>query len=108
LIVDEGSVLDADHLISLGKVDTVYAWGVLHHTGATWRALENVLIPPAESGALLVAIYNERGRLSVYWKHAKRLYTAHPAFRIFHPVYPVTRSGLHTSLAEAHDWAHEV
>lgn len=40
--VEEGSVLDDDYLASLGRFDVVYSWGVLHHTGAMWKALENV------------------------------------------------------------------
>src|ERR1044071_7082198 len=40
--VEEASVLDADYLNSLGTFDVVYSWGVLHHTGEMWRALDNV------------------------------------------------------------------
>ena len=40
--VQEGSVLDADYMRSLGSFDIVYSWGVLHHTGRMWQALENV------------------------------------------------------------------
>lgn len=40
--VSAGSILDDDFVASLGRYDIVYAWGVLHHTGAMWRALENV------------------------------------------------------------------
>ena len=40
--VEEGSVLDRDYLDRLNRFDVVYSWGVLHHTGAMWQALENV------------------------------------------------------------------
>src|ERR1044072_5239228 len=41
-VVQQGSVLDQGYLASLGSFDVVYAWGVLHHTGAMWRALDNI------------------------------------------------------------------
>src|SRR2546423_4135246 len=39
--VEEGSALDEKFVRALGTVDVVYSWGVLHHTGAMWRALEH-------------------------------------------------------------------
>lgn len=41
--VEQGSVLESDYLARLGQFDVVYSWGVLHHTGAMWQALENVV-----------------------------------------------------------------
>jgi SAM-dependent methyltransferase len=38
----EGSVLDEPFLESLGTFDVVYSWGVLHHTGQMWAAIERV------------------------------------------------------------------
>src|SRR3954452_16953624 len=38
--VERGSVLDRDYLAKLGAFDVVYSWGVLHHTGAMWTAIE--------------------------------------------------------------------
>jgi hypothetical protein len=40
--IEEGSALDNDYLRSLGTFDVVYSWGVLHHTGDMWTALDNV------------------------------------------------------------------
>ena len=42
-LVYQGSVLDKSFLSCLGKFDYVYAWGVLHHTGDMWGALDNVI-----------------------------------------------------------------
>src|SRR5438105_4018862 len=39
--VGTGSVLDADYIKALPKFDVVYSWGVLHHTGQMWLALEH-------------------------------------------------------------------
>jgi len=80
-VIDLGSVLDSSYLRGLGTFDIVYAWGVLHHTGAMWQALENVLIPLGEHAKLFVAIYNDQGRISTYWRRVKRLYAHHPSVR---------------------------
>src|ERR1035438_5515350 len=39
--IEEGSALDGNYLAGLGSFDVVYSWGVLHHTGAMWQALDN-------------------------------------------------------------------
>ena len=70
-----GSVLDHQFVDSLGKHDVVYSWGVLHHTGKMWAALETAGKLVAENGYLVVAIYNDQGRASRYWRVIKRAYT---------------------------------
>lgn len=77
-MIEEGSVLDAEYLASLGKFDIVYAWGVLHHTGSMWQALENVSLVVAPGGRLFIAIYNDQGRASHYWEKVKRAYNQLP------------------------------
>jgi 2-polyprenyl-6-hydroxyphenyl methylase/3-demethylubiquinone-9 3-methyltransferase len=72
--IEEGSVLDGEYLASLGMSDVVYSWGVLHHTGDMWAALENVGTLVAPGGALMVAIYNDQGVVSSRWFRVKRLY----------------------------------
>ena len=72
--IEEASVLDNDYLTSLGTFDIVYSWGVLHHTGAMWRALQNVSSLVVNGGTLFIAIYNDQGRASRYWKNIKRIY----------------------------------
>ena len=73
-----GSALDKEYLRLLGQFDVVYSWGVLHHTGAMWQAMENVhhLVKPG--GKLAVAIYNDQGRESRYWLMIKRMYNRLP------------------------------
>lgn len=80
-VVEEGSVLDGEYMRSLGRYDVVYSWGVLHHTGALWRALENVSGLVADNGLLFIAIYNDQGWLSRYWRFIKRQYNAGPVRR---------------------------
>src|SRR5205823_4486652 len=36
--IERGSALDQSYLRKPGAFDVVYAWGVLHHTGAMWKA----------------------------------------------------------------------
>lgn len=76
--VERGSALDRQYLVSLGPFDVVYSWGVLHHTGAMWRALEYAQIPVAPGGRLLVALYNDMGGKSRRWRTIKRWYTHVP------------------------------
>jgi 2-polyprenyl-6-hydroxyphenyl methylase/3-demethylubiquinone-9 3-methyltransferase len=72
--MEQASVLDREYLAKLGRFDVVYSWGVLHHTGAMWQALENVVPLVAENGRLFIAIYNEQGWISRYWGAVKRMY----------------------------------
>jgi 2-polyprenyl-6-hydroxyphenyl methylase/3-demethylubiquinone-9 3-methyltransferase len=79
-VVEKGSALDSDYLKSLGSFDVVYSWGVLHHTGQMWQALENALLPVAEGGKLFISIYNDTGSQSARWKWIKRTYNNLPKF----------------------------
>jgi len=65
---------------SLGKFDIVYSWGVLHHTGDMWRALEYAQLPVACGGKLFIAIYNNMGSPNVRWRFIKKVYNKLPAF----------------------------
>ena len=76
--VEEGSVLDSSYLNSLGTFDIVYSWGVLHHTGAMWQALDNVAPLVNPGGVLFIAIYNDQGTWSRRWKAVKKLYNRTP------------------------------
>ena len=76
--IEGASVLDAAYLASLGAFDVVYCWGVLHHTGHMWQALENVLPPVAAGGRLCLAIYNDTGTRSARWRLIKKAYNRLP------------------------------
>jgi len=73
-IIEEGSALDRSYLSGLGQFDFVYSWGVLHHTGDMWKALENVAPLVSEGGTLFIAIYNDQQYISRIWLQVKKLY----------------------------------
>ena len=66
-----------------GRYPIVYSWGVLHHTGSMWHAIENAAHLVAEGGQLFIAIYNDQGRRSDSWRRIKRLYCSGQAGRLF-------------------------
>lgn len=72
--VEEGSVLDPIYLSTLGQFDIVYSWGVLHHTGDQWRAMDNVSRMVKPGGRCFIAIYNDQGGISRWWAVVKRMY----------------------------------
>ncbi len=73
--IDRGDVLDSAYVTGLGSFDIVYSWGVLHHTGNMWQALDNVAIPVRRDGKLFIALYNDQGRRSRMWKSIKKSYS---------------------------------
>lgn len=79
-IIEEGSVLNAEYLKTLGVFDIVYSWGVLHHTGQMWQALKQVQMLVKLNGKLFIGLYNNAGRMSTYWRAVKRTYCRLPSF----------------------------
>ncbi len=95
--VEQGSVLDASRMQHLPKFDIVYSWGVLHHTGELWTAMDNAIIPRKPDSVVYLALYssdqyvepptgewvkikrayNERGyfgKRMMEWRHAYGLF----------------------------------
>lgn len=72
--VQQGSVLDHGFMGGLGKFDVVYSWGVLHHTGSMWAAIDRALEAVKPGGCAFLALYNDQGWISRYWAHVKRVY----------------------------------
>lgn len=92
-IVEEASILNQDCLDRLGQFDVVYSWGVLHHTGAMWQAMENIVpLVASDGGRLFIAIYNDQGHVSRYWGAVKKTYVRYPLARwpllLLHAPYP--------------------
>jgi SAM-dependent methyltransferase len=78
--IEEGSVLNESYLRAMGQFDVVYSWGVLHHTGAMWKALESVASLIKNGGKLVIAIYNDQGGGSRRWLLVKRAYNRLPSW----------------------------
>jgi 2-polyprenyl-3-methyl-5-hydroxy-6-metoxy-1,4-benzoquinol methylase len=72
--VEPGSILDPEFVSGLGQFDVVYAWGVLHHTGDLWRAIDATARLVSPSGLLYISVYNDQGLASRVWHHIKRRY----------------------------------
>lgn len=72
--IESGSVLDSGYLAHLGQFDIVYSWGVLHHSGNMWQAMENIIPLVATQGILYIALYNDQGLVSKFWRRIKRFY----------------------------------
>src|SRR5689334_10270966 len=47
-----GSILDDAFVASLGTFDVVSSWGVLHHTGDVWKAIDNAASLVSPGGRL--------------------------------------------------------
>ena len=56
--IEQGDVLNRSYVDSLGKWNFVYSWGVLHHTGAMWQAVENAQSAVADDGLFYLALYS--------------------------------------------------
>jgi 2-polyprenyl-6-hydroxyphenyl methylase/3-demethylubiquinone-9 3-methyltransferase len=77
--VERGSVLDPSFISGLGKFDIVFSWGVLHHTGAMYDAIQNAASRVAPDGIFIFALYRKT-RLCGFWTAEKRWYSgASPA-----------------------------
>ena len=79
--IDYGSVLDDNFLSKFPEMDVVYAFGVLHHTGNMWKAIENAASKVKKGGYLYFTILNKKVGLrgSKNQLKLKQLYNKSPS-----------------------------
>jgi glycosyltransferase involved in cell wall biosynthesis/SAM-dependent methyltransferase len=77
-----GSILDDQLVAELEPADIVYSWGVLHHTGRMWKAIENAARLVKPGGRFVIAIYNRADAARFFnserWQAIKRFYNHSP------------------------------
>lgn len=76
--IERGDILDDSYMSKYSEYDVVYSWGVLHHTGNMYKALENAGKHVKNGGFLFIAIYNDQGLLSRLWTLEKKVYVSLP------------------------------
>ena len=76
-VLSQGSVLDDDFMAAIEPVDIVYSWGVLHHTGDVWRAIEHAAGRVKPGGQFYIALYSADVHVDPspeFWLDLKRRY----------------------------------
>jgi len=76
--IKKGSALDIKFIKTLPKVEILYSWGVLHHTGNMWKALDNMNLLLKKNSIFYTAIYNDFKGIpfnSSTWVKIKRFYS---------------------------------
>lgn len=76
----QGSALDKSFLSTLEPADVLYSWGVLHHTGAMWEAIENTMMLMKSDGVFYIALYTTTPK-SDFWIRVKKEYNQTSTFK---------------------------
>ena len=80
--IEQGSILDEEYTRSLGSFDIVYSWGVLHHTGKMWQAINNLFdLAKGPDSLVAISLYNDQGWKSRLWRIEKKLYSSGGLYR---------------------------
>ncbi len=74
--VEKMSIFDPE-IEKFNSFDIVYSWGVLHHTGLMFKAIDRAANLVANEGKLVLALYSKTLFCNL-WKVEKRYYTQGP------------------------------
>ena len=77
--VRQGNILDTNRL-SEKQFDIVYSWGVLHHTGNIYRAINNAIKYVKPGGKFIIALYRKT-HLCKFWQIEKLIYSKYETIR---------------------------
>jgi SAM-dependent methyltransferase len=75
--IHQGSILDQEFLAGIAPADIVYSWGVLHHTGSMWQAMDNTVRLGKKGSLYYIALYDydiQINPTAEFWLDVKRRY----------------------------------
>lgn len=75
--VHQGSILDRELLSTIEPADIVYSWGVLHHTGSMWQAMDNTVGLGRPGSLYYIALYDYETHVDPtpeFWLDVKQRY----------------------------------
>ena len=75
----EGSILDEALVDRLGTFDIVHSWGVLHHTGNIWQAIDNAIRLCAPDELFFISLYTGGDRYEEHLALKRRFNAADKA-----------------------------
>ena len=79
----QGSILDKEFLRTIEPTDIVYSWGVLHHTGSMWEAMDNTAGLGKKGSLYYIALYDYETHVDPtpeFWLDVKQRYNKSSAW----------------------------